>query len=487
MAAEFQHRVGIGQGLDELADVVHPQTVLGHNPAQQPLVGALPVGNRALEVGQIFPGHPDGLGLIPDCDIDHSVSHLDIQRPDLFRAEDAEAAALNHGRTAHADVGALGGNNHVTAAQNDRIAGKAAARGHSDQRHQPAQSAPQVKGHHVQPRGAGPVGIAGPSAAALGKEHDRPFPLFGQLEHPVFFVVVLKALGAGQHGIVIGQHDAPGALVVKQRAVDAADAGDQAVGRRVCDQVVERTALPLGGNDQRAVLDKRVRVAQVGDILAAGALAGLAPAGDRLGTGGVKPDRVSFNDLGQVGADVGKIDRCLFLDGGRIDLTLFDKNQGVALIDRIALSHRDTPHNAAQLGLDDVLHLHGFEDEQLPAGVDRLALVDIEADDCALHGRCHRTTAGQPDSLKRRFRHRCRGARWWLSGLFAKIQHCQGVAGVKLCPCQCGFQALGGCSGRRKKQVLMGLLRRNKVGDMIFHKARVDLVGHNIGVLQHIL
>ena len=168
-----------------------------------------------------------------------------------------------------------------------------------------------MKGHDIQAGRTRPVGIAGAAAAAFGKEHHRPFPLLGQLEHAVFFVVVLEPLGAGQDRVVVGQHDALGALVVKQIAVDAADTGQHAVGRRVLDQVFERTALALGGDDHRAVLDKAIGIAQGSDILTAGALAGLATTGDGLRPGGVKPDLVPFDHLGQVGTNVVQIDLLL--------------------------------------------------------------------------------------------------------------------------------------------------------------------------------
>ena len=52
----------------------------------------------------------------------------------------------------------------------------------------------------------GRVGVAGPAAAALGEEHDRqPQPL-DDVEQAVLLAVVLVALGAGQHRVVVRQH-----------------------------------------------------------------------------------------------------------------------------------------------------------------------------------------------------------------------------------------------------------------------------------------
>ena len=41
-AAQLEHRAGVGEALDDLADVVGAQPVVGHDRAQQALVGALP-------------------------------------------------------------------------------------------------------------------------------------------------------------------------------------------------------------------------------------------------------------------------------------------------------------------------------------------------------------------------------------------------------------------------------------------------------------
>ena len=58
--------------------------------------------------------------------------------------------------------------------------------------------------------------------------------LLGQLEQPVLLAVVLQALRAGEHGVVVGHgHAARAASAPNSVAVDRADAGDQAVGRGV--------------------------------------------------------------------------------------------------------------------------------------------------------------------------------------------------------------------------------------------------------------
>ena len=68
----------------------------------------------------------------------------------------------------------------------------------------PRQLAPELEAA----REAAALGVAGPPAAALGEEHRRQPPALRQLDHPVHLLVVVGALGAGQHRVVVGQHRA---------------------------------------------------------------------------------------------------------------------------------------------------------------------------------------------------------------------------------------------------------------------------------------
>src|ERR671927_410061 len=52
-------------------------------------------------------------GVVGDADVDDAVGVLDVDRPDLLGGDDAEPAALDHRRAAHADVGVLGGDDDV--------------------------------------------------------------------------------------------------------------------------------------------------------------------------------------------------------------------------------------------------------------------------------------------------------------------------------------------------------------------------------------
>src|SRR6185312_1443742 len=100
------------------------------------------------------------------------------------------------------------------------------------------------------------VGVAGTTAAAFGVKHQRQPPLLGQAEHAVDLLVVHVALGAGQHGVVVGDHHAAGGIRAKLFRVYSGDAGDQPVGRRVANEIIDLAPPALGGDGERAVFDK---------------------------------------------------------------------------------------------------------------------------------------------------------------------------------------------------------------------------------------
>jgi hypothetical protein len=108
--------------------------------------------------------------------------------------------------------------------------------------------------------------------ASLREQHDRKALLLGQLEHTVLLQVIHRALGARQHRVVVGHDRALCACVAEQVSVDTTDPSDHAIGRRALDQVLDRSAPSLRGNDQCTVLDERSVIDEVRDILARGAL-----------------------------------------------------------------------------------------------------------------------------------------------------------------------------------------------------------------------
>ena len=147
----------------------------------------------------------------------------------------------------------------------------------------------------------GIVGVARSSAAALGEEHGRQAHAFDQLEEAVLLAVAERALGAREHRVVVGQHGAGGVFVAEEVAVDARRARHQSVTRGAGDQVGKVAAVALGGDREASVLDERVRVDEVGDVLPGGTAVAGAPALDRLRPGLVLGQRPALQQLCMVG------------------------------------------------------------------------------------------------------------------------------------------------------------------------------------------
>ena len=174
---------------------------------------------------------------------------------------------------------------HVAAAEQRGVAREAAAGGDADQRHQPRE--PRRSSWNArQSRPATPdaVGVAGAAAAALGEEHDRQAPALGELEQAVLLAVVLLALRAGEHGVVVRhQHAARGASrrtappFTRPMPATRPSAGVRAI--RSSSVRRRRCAAITSGPYSTKVPGSH----EIVDVLARGALAGLAPARDRVG------------------------------------------------------------------------------------------------------------------------------------------------------------------------------------------------------------
>ena len=299
--AQLEDGPGVEDQVDGPAHVVAAQAVDGHDVAQPILVGARPVVDGPLEVRQVALGQLHGFGLVGGDEVDDPVGPLHVDRPDGGRREHPQPAALDHRRPAHPDVRVGGGDHDVAAPEDGGVAGEAVAGVDADQWHEARQLGPPQEGEAVEARRPHPVGVAGAPSPTFGEEDDRQAEALGEVEQSVLLAVVLQALGARKHGVVVGHGDAARLAPREQLAVDGPDATDQPVGRGVGDQVVELAPAALGGDDERPVLDERPVVDEVGDVLAGGAPATGATPGDGLRSCRVQADAVALLGLGEVG------------------------------------------------------------------------------------------------------------------------------------------------------------------------------------------
>ena len=382
VAPQLQHAARVEQAADDGMHVVRPLAVLRDHMAQLALVGALPRLGRALEVAEVLLGDGDRLCLILHHDVHHAVGPLYVDRPDDRRLEHAQATALDHRRAAHPDVAVLRGDDHVAAAEDCRVAGEAVAGVHTDHRHAAGELGPVHERQAVQPADADHVRVARPAPAALGEEHDGRVHLLGQLEQAVLLAVVLPALGAGEHGVVVGHGD-------HRLAVHRAEAADHPVARGAGDEVLQAAAAALRGDDHRPVLHERAVVHQVVHVLAGGAAADLAPPGDGIGAGGVQPDLVAGHHLRQVVTDVGRVLHRRGHHFGHLHHTGLQAGHPRAFHHGVPRLHQQFGNSAVRRRVDGVVHLHRLDQHQLLTGTHLLTGGDVDGDDGALHGRGH--------------------------------------------------------------------------------------------------
>ena len=253
--AQERHRALVGERLDDRRDVVGAPLALGHELAQQRLVGrrrppASRPGSRRAAASRPRSPRPRRR---PRRRRRRSAPAPRSGRPRRASTV-AEAAALDHRRAAHPERGVLGRDDQVGAAGDHRVAGEAAPGDDRDPRHDAREPRPERERARVEGRDDRVVGVAGPPAATLGEEDGRQAHPLDQLEQAVLLAVPERALGAGEHRVVVGEDRAGGALA-EQLAVDPRGAADQAVGRRALDQVLERR----GGRAARRSRSARTR------------------------------------------------------------------------------------------------------------------------------------------------------------------------------------------------------------------------------------
>ncbi len=259
--------------------VIGPPTIPRHHITQQHLVRTRPRSRPRprREVPHVLFCDLDRRRLVIDQHIDHAIGRLYRDRPNVRGSEHAQPPALDHRRPAHPHIRFRRRHNHVATPQQRRVAGKAPSRHDADQRHLPAQTGEQRKRIGVQPGHDRHVGVARPTAAALGEQHDGQRQAGHELEQAVLLLVVHLALGAGQHGVVVRQHR-------HRLPVDATDPGHQPIRRRALDQLGHTAPGPLRRHHQRPVLLETAGVAQVRQVLPRRAAAAFMSAGHDIRT-----------------------------------------------------------------------------------------------------------------------------------------------------------------------------------------------------------
>ena len=173
--------------------------------------------------------------------------------------------------------------------------------------------------------------------------------------------MVLLALGAGQHRVVVGDHGAPCVLVVEPVAVDASRSADESVCRGALDQLFDAATPALGGDGEPAVLGNALRIAQVVDVLAGRPPPLGVSTFHHVWPAGIGQQATTDEELGQIGADVVEVD---LLDRHRQPvhgLPFLDHGQRVTHRHQTPEGHTEVLQGAAHRRAHHMLHLHRLE------------------------------------------------------------------------------------------------------------------------------
>ena len=311
----------------------------------------------------------DSLVLGLHDEVDRPRGLMDLNRPHLVRCHDPESAALDHGWPTHPDRGASDRDHHIAAAQQRSVPGEAATGSDPDERHVPRERSKPREGTGVESGHHCGVGVTRPTPASLGKEDDWQLESIGELKETILLAVVALALGAGEHHVVVRDHDARCRLDSEELRVDRADPTHEAISRRLSDQLSLASTLSLRRIGESPVLDEAPRVDEIGQVLARGAEPRRSPPRHTFGPGVVVQQCFSGSQLGEA------VD-ALVRDDGLSAIVLassHELDQDRADLHPVAMCDQVSHDDDIDLGGHQVLHLHRLQHADRPASRDPLA------------------------------------------------------------------------------------------------------------------
>ena len=372
--SQFQPVGAVDEVGDRVAHGVHAGALFGHHVAKG-FVVARPRPDAAVqEIAEVFLCGGHSCGLVGDADVDDTVVGLRFDVADRRRFDAAQAATFDHRGAGHSDVRVFRCDDDVAASQQCRIAGEAVTRRNADEGNESGQRTEEREGHAVHAGDTVRVGVARSSAATFGEEDEGQLHLFGEGEEAVFLDVVDEALGAGKHRVVVrGDGD--------WLAVEGGGATDEAVGRRVDDEVVGTATLALGGDTKGANLVEGTCVDEVGDVLAGGPLAFCATLFDCGGSCRVGGQSPALDVAGEVRAF--GLRRCRVDGGCGRDAAGGEGEEHLAFVDGVADGHGDGGDGPVGFGRDGVFHLHRLEDDDFTTCAHGIAYGHVDRDDGA--------------------------------------------------------------------------------------------------------
>ena len=163
---------------------------------------------RPLKERQCVLCEADGVGFVGGGDVDHAIAHLDLKRPHLVGFHNPSSPPSIIAGPPMPMLASGVAMIEIRAAEQRRVARETATRGDTDARDDAGEPGPERERHHVEPGDHRVIGIARPSAAALGEEHDGQAPSLDDLEETVLLAMAHHALRAREDRVVVREHRA---------------------------------------------------------------------------------------------------------------------------------------------------------------------------------------------------------------------------------------------------------------------------------------
>lgn len=247
-----------------------PASGFGDDVADGVLVGGVPVLESSLKVTEVLLGQFDGVGFVVSCEINDPVGNVNVDRADVLGLERAQTPALDHRRASHAEVDIGRGDDHVAHACQRCVAGETATADDRHGRYVSAQLCDPGERVELKPGQERRVGVARASSATLGKKNQRNLELMSDRKESVLLFMTPKALRSREDGVVVRHHGDVGPGFANQIGVHRCQPPDDAVARRVGDEILDVAATFLGGVHETPVLLEAALVDEVGEVLASG-------------------------------------------------------------------------------------------------------------------------------------------------------------------------------------------------------------------------
>ena len=243
--------------------------------------------------------------------------------------------------------------------------------------------------------------VARTPPSAFGEEDQWNLESLSQFKHAILFVVIPSPLRPSKHCVIIGDNHSSGAVRREILSIHRANACNESVGRGVFSEFFVGEALVLTGDDQRAVLLEGSFIYELSDVFSGHSKSAAVPFGYGLWPVFIECVRVPGVGLFKVWSDVIQIDCVLGLKNRVTHVGFLNEYQGMALHDDVVGRDVDFLDYPWSVGLDYMLHFHGFHNQNFLPDTYLIAFADRDLDDGSLDGSGHPHRSVRPAQIRR--------------------------------------------------------------------------------------